>query len=57
MGELLFCNVFGEHFDRLLVQMNPLLLSSLRLRDVNYTVSRSTHQKTQPICLLGTLCQ
>ncbi len=36
--ELLCRNVFREHFDRLSVQMNPSLLPSFRLRDVDHVV-------------------
>ena len=37
--ELLCGNVFGEHFDRLSVQMNPTLLPPFRFRDVDYAIS------------------
>jgi len=37
--ELLCGNVFGEHFDRFCVQMDPPLLPSFRFRDVDYAIS------------------
>src|SRR5665647_1927966 len=40
IGELLCGNVFGEHFDRLCVQMHPPLLPSFCLCDVDYIVAR-----------------
>src|ERR1019366_7028280 len=39
IGELLCRNVFGEHLDRLCVQMYPPLLPSFGLRDVDHAVA------------------
>src|SRR5665647_1945083 len=40
IGELLCRNIFGEHFDRLRVQMHPSLLPPFRLCNVDHVVAR-----------------